>query len=120
MAGGLGRSLALLALLGQLLLPVAATAEALVAGETLVICTPQGLRSITVDPATPDQPSQHHRCDFCCLGPCTGGLVPAATGVAFPLGAATRVAELGPSAPPSVGLPRDQRPQGRAPPPHLV
>jgi hypothetical protein len=119
-AAVLSRCLTILALLGQLLLPVMAVAQPLAGGDTLVICTPQGFRSVSVDPATPDQPSRHHRCDFCCLGPCAGGLPPAAIAVAFPLGGAVRVAAIRPSASPSAGTPRYQRPQGRAPPLHLV
>ncbi len=110
------RCLAILALLGQLLLPVATATEPLAAGETLVICTPQGFRSIALDPAAPEQQGQQHRCDFCCLGRHAGGLLPAPTVAVFPLRGAVRVADLWPSPSPPVATPRYQRPQGRAPP----
>lgn len=116
----LSRCLALLALLGQVLLPVTAVAQPLAGGERLVICTPQGFRSIDVDPAKPDQQGHHHRCDFCCLRHGAGGLLPAEVAVAFPLRGAARTADAWPSASAPVGTPRHQRPQGSAPPLRLV
>lgn len=120
MAAGLRRSLAVLALLGQLLVPIAAIGEPVAAGETVVVCTPQGLRSISLDPAVPDQHGTGHRCDVCCLGPCRGALLPAGLAATFPLGGAAHLVGPWPATAPPAGTPRYARPQGRAPPSDLA
>lgn len=116
----LGRCLAVIALLGQILLPVTAFAQPVATGETLVVCTPQGFRTVAVDPAAPERPDHHHRCDFCCLGHCTGQLLAVAVALAIPLGDAAPAADAWPEAVAPMGAPRFGRPQGRAPPLHLV
>lgn len=115
-----GQCVVMLAVLAQLLLPAMAARQTLVQGDPLVICTPQGFRSIGVDLAAPDQPQHRHGCDLCCLGHGGRGLLPAVAAVAVPTRAAVHLAEAWPWAPLPAAAARCQRPQGRAPPRFLV